>query len=144
MSSERIAPIVAMIAALAAAGCAPKEQAASAETAPSQRTDPATLVATGEPRRCIGSRNVSTTPAGDSVLMFRTGANRWFRNDLRGSCPAMNLNRVLVFRPSSGQHCEMDRFDVVDPVSGMNFGSCALGQFTPVKVPRGAGFSDLR
>jgi len=138
MYSEKL--LVAMAMVVAVSGCAPKAEPAAPGAPQSERTDPATLVATGEPRRCIANRNVSTTPAGDSVLMFRTGANSWFRNDLRSACPAMNRNRVLVFRSASSQHCDMDRFDVVDPVSRMNFGMCSLGQFTPVEVPRGVNF----
>jgi hypothetical protein len=107
-----------------------------------ERTDPMSLMATGEPVRCIPNLNVNTTPAGDRVLMFRTSANRWFRNELRAQCPNMNgLNRVLVFRNTQSRHCEMDLFDVVEPQgAGMVLASCTLGLFTPVEVPPGARF----
>jgi hypothetical protein len=72
--------------------------------------------------------------------MFRAGANSWFRNDLRSRCPGLRDDRVLVFRSSTSQHCELDLFEVVDRVSRINFGTCALGRFTPVEVPRDANF----
>jgi hypothetical protein len=106
-----------------------------------ERTDPASLKPTGEARNCILSRsNVRTVPAGETVLMFRTGANGWFRNDLRGSCPRMGDGRVLVFRNTGSQYCELDTFQVVDTLSRINYGACSLGKFTPVEVPKGASF----
>lgn len=124
-----------LIAALLAGGL-------SAPALAAERTDPMSLKATGEPVRCVPNVNVNTTPAGDRVLMFRTSANRWFRNELRTACPNMNgLNRVLVFRQTQGRHCEMDLFDIVEPQgAGMVLGSCSLGMFTPVEVPPGARF----
>lgn len=124
-----------LIAGLAVLGLATPGLAA-------ERTDPMSLKATGEPVRCIPNVNVNTTPAGDRVLMFRTSANRWFRNELRAQCPNMNgLNRVLVFRQAQNRYCEMDLFDVVEPQgAGMVLASCTLGLFTPVEVPKGARF----
>lgn len=106
-----------------------------------ERTDPASLKATGEARNCINSRsNVSSVPAGDKVLMFRSGANTWFRNDLRASCPRMGDGRTLVFRSGTSQYCELDTFEVVDTLSRINYGVCSLGKFTPVEVPKGTRF----
>ena len=103
-------------------------------------TDPATLKATGEARNCISRKpQVSTTPVGDSVLMFRAGS-RWYRNDLRTRCPSLRDDRILVFRTQGSQYCALDQFELVDPMSRMSFGACALGQFTPVEVPKGTRF----
>jgi hypothetical protein len=114
---------------------------ANAKKAPP--TDPMSLKATGEPRTCIPSRaNVSTKPAGNSVLMFRAGTSSWFRNELRAICPALRDDRILIFRTTTTQYCELDPFDVVDPVSGINFGICSLGRFTPVGVPKGTRFGN--
>ncbi len=131
MRSDRIliaATLILVSTAAAAAGKAPP-------------TDPATLKATGEPRNCISNMpQVSTTPVGNSVLMFQSGS-RWYRNDLRSSCPALRDDRVLVFRNSQGsQYCSLDMFDVVEPAGRMNMGSCSLGKFTPVDVPKGTRF----
>jgi hypothetical protein len=130
MSSEKL---LLVVAALLAAG--------GADAKTKERTDPQTLKATGEPRNCINSRNnVSTVPAGDKVLMFRTGANTWFRNELRAACPRMGDGRALVFRAGNSQYCELDSFEVVDTLSRINYGVCTLGKFTPVEVPKGTNF----
>ena len=113
--------------------------ALAAKTPP---TDPMTLKATGEPRTCISMRSdVSTKAAGDNVLMFRWGSS-WFRNELRARCPWMRDDRITIFRTTQNQYCELDAFDVVDPISGINFGICALGRFTPVEVPKGTRFGN--
>ncbi len=105
-------------------------------------TDPLTLRTRGEPQTCIQTRaNVSTKQAGDSVLMFRLG-NRWYRNDLRARCPWLRDDRILIFRTTMTQYCDLDPFDIVDPFSGINFGICSLGRFTPVEVPKGTRFAN--
>lgn len=130
MSSELRAWALALLLAAAPA---------TAQKAPP--TDPMTLKATGEARTCIPSRaNVATRQSGDSVLMFRAGSN-WFRNELRARCPWMRDDRILIFRSTTTQHCELDPFEIVDPVSGINYGICALGRFTPVEVPKGTRFA---
>ena len=115
--------------------------AATAKTK-TPKTDPATLTATGEPRNCISSMGVNTVQSGTNALMFRENASRWYRNDLRTSCPALRYDRVLVFRnqTSGSQYCEMDSFDVVDTMTRSSFGMCTLGKFTPVEVPKGTKF----
>jgi hypothetical protein len=115
--------------------------AAAPAPARDQRIDPQTLKATGEPRQCVQSRDVQTTVAGENAIMFRLPGGQWLRNDLRGSCPlAAGISRVLVFRSTIGQRCALDLFDVVDPASRITLGSCTLGEFTPVEVPRGTRF----
>lgn len=105
-------------------------------------TDPLTLKARGEPQTCIQTRaNVSTKHAGDSVLMFRLG-NRWYRNELRARCPSMRDDRILIFRTMMTQYCDLDPFEIVDPISRINFGICSLGRFTPVEVPKGTRFAN--
>jgi hypothetical protein len=135
MSSEfpRLpAPALALAAALAFG-----TPAAAEKTPP---TDPMTLKATGETRTCIPARsNVSTKPAGEEVLMFRFGST-WFRNELRARCPWMRDDRILIFRSTQNQYCELDQFEVVEPISQINYGFCALGRFTPVEVPKGTRF----
>lgn len=135
-------PTTSRIARTAAATCL-LALAAGAGAKKLPLTDPMSLKETGEQRTCIPIRpNVATRPAGTSVLMFRAGAGNWFRNELRAVCPYLRDDRILIFRTTTTQYCELDPFEVVDPVSRINFGLCALGRFTPVEVPKGARFGD--
>ncbi len=136
-SNRNRVAMLALATALALGG-------ASAATAKDKtpKTDPATLKATGEARNCISSINVNTVQSGPNALMFREGANRWYRNDLRNSCNSLRVDSVLVFRnqTNGSQYCAMDSFDVVDGMTRSSFGSCTLGKFTPVEVPKGTKF----
>jgi hypothetical protein len=136
MRSDRMMLAVALLM-LAGEGTAGEAAAARDKPPP---TDPATLKATGKARHCITRMpQVSAVPVGDSVIMFRAGS-RWYRNDLRTRCPSLSDDRILVFRTQGSQYCALDQFDVVEPVGRMSFGACALGEFTPVEVPRGTRF----
>lgn len=134
--------LLLMAACLALAACAGGGAgASSAGNSPDGRIDPQALKVTGEPRTCIRNDSAtSTRPAAENVLMFRQSSNTWFRNDLRGACPGLRQNATLLFRNASSRYCEMDSFDVLDPITRTSFGTCVLGKFTPVEVPRGARF----
>jgi hypothetical protein len=100
----------------------------------------AALPATGPQRQCVQLREVRrTTPAGPRAIMFEVGAGRWLRNDLRTNCPA-NRDRILVIRSTIGSLCQGDFVDVVDPVSRIEYGTCSLGAYTPVDLPKGLKF----
>ncbi|MGQ5702411.1 DUF6491 family protein [Sandaracinobacteroides sp. A072] len=137
-----------LAASLLLGACASREEShAAAAGAPlsTPASDAAALVkalpATGEARRCLTTRQITQMrPVDDQTILFRTGANRRFRNDLKAGCPGLAADRTLRFRTSIGQHCEMDIFDIIDTSTGMTFGSCSLGAFTPVDLPKGLRF----
>lgn len=135
MPSEK--PALALLAMLLAlAGCAGGDRH-SGTSGNAMLADVSTFKATGEPRQCVPLRGTNLTPAGDRHVMARVNASTQFRNELRSPCPGMNRNRTLVVRATGSQLCDMDVFEVVDPISGISFGVCSLGTFTPVEVPRG-------
>jgi hypothetical protein len=108
---------------------------------PDGRLDVTALPATGKPRVCLPLRDIQESrPFENSAIMFRTGANRWLRNDLLDTCPALHRDRAIVFRSTVGQACENDIVDIVDTLSRQPWGFCQLGRFTPVSVPRGSRF----
>jgi hypothetical protein len=132
MRSRVVAAPLALIAATTA-------MMAMARTPSPDAVDARTLPARGEARQCMSVRDAQQfQPVNDQVLMVRTGANRWFRNELRAPCPRMaSFGRTIVLRASGGSVCAGEVFDVVDLQSRMTFGSCALGNFEPVERPRG-------
>jgi hypothetical protein len=108
---------------------------------PDGRLDVTELPATGKLRQCLQTRDIQETrPFENNAIMFRTGANRWLRNDLADTCPALDRDRAIVFRSTVGQMCENDTVDIVDTVTRTTWGFCQLGRFTPVSIPRGARF----
>ena len=136
----RPALLSAMTLGLAVLGLAASAVAQAQTQTP--RTDPAALKATGKPVNCLPMNTVrSTIQAGDKVIMFNTTSNKWYRNDLRNGCSLLGNDRILVFNNmTNGQYCSLDMFSVVDNASRTNYGSCSLGEFTPVNVPKDARF----
>ncbi len=146
-SPPRPKPVPAVLALIGLALALSAQEAGAALAAqPPPRTsegrlDAAALAPAGKARACLPVRDIEETrPVEPRAVLFRTGANRWFRNDLAGACPGLARERTLVFRAAVGQVCENDIVDVVDPVAGQAFGFCRLGPFTPVVIPRGSRF----
>ena len=132
---RRAAPLFFSVVALGLATASVAQDKAA-------RTDPATLKPTGKVVSCLSMNSVrSTIQAGDKVIMFNTSNGQWFRNDLKNGCSLLGSGRILVFNHmTNGQYCSLDSFAVVDSASRVNYGSCSLGEFTPVTVPKNAKF----
>jgi hypothetical protein len=75
----------------------------------------------------------------DDTVLFRDGANRIYRNELRGSCNGLGSDSYALVTNSigGGQLCRGDIARVVNVSSGMAVGSCVIGEFVPYSVPRG-------
>lgn len=135
----KIFAAVPALALLALSSCAPKAEGAPAASQPA-RADVSAFAATGEPRRCLNQMGLGAVqPAGPGHVMVRDGS-KWYRNELRGSCPWFDWNSIPVMRNAGPQMCELDSFQVIDRSSRMPMGICVLGKFTPVDVPDGAKF----
>lgn len=129
MSSEPIM-VMAVALALAAPAAAARDRAAE-RAAESARV--AALPATGEPRRCLLTRNIQESRMIDAnTLLVRENASRWHRVSLPQPCTPFADNRIIVWRSPQGQACAGDPFEVIDPIGGINFGACILGAFQPV------------
>ncbi len=128
MSSDHL---VAALAALALAVPAAARDRAAERAAEAERV--AALPATGEARRCLMTRNIQETRMIDArTLLVRESASRWFRVTLPAACPGIGDNRTIVWRSPQHQACAGDPFEVIDPISGITYGACTLGDFQPV------------
>lgn len=76
---------------------------------------------------------------GESVIMFEGRGDIVWINRPAGGCPTMNMGRSLVTRTTTTQLCRGDIVSVVDPVSGVQFGGCGLGDFVPYRRDRAGG-----
>lgn len=136
MPSERYHALLPLAAFGLLSACAYGSE--PAQTTPREGfSDVSTFAATGEPVRCVSLSSTSLSPAGPNHVIARQGSRTW-RNELRGSCPTLSRDRVLVVRATGSQVCEMDSFQVLDTMTRTTFGTCVFGPFTPVEVPRGA------
>ena len=121
-----------MLSALVA-GCAmsPEAESAAAEEAalnPILSAEPI-----GPPRSCLNSRLVrSTEGVSDRVILFRTVGGELYRNELPNRCPGAGRDEAFSYRTTISSICRAEIIRFFDPVSGVSFGSCSLGEFVPI------------
>lgn len=136
MRFDKLLAAIALAAAPLAAHAENPRQARQAEVAATI----AALPATGKVRDCLQLRDVrASKPVGSRIILFETGANRWYRNDLPAACGADDTT-AFVYRSFVGNICSIDTMDVVDTVNRISRGFCRLGKFTPVEIPKGTRF----
>lgn len=87
---------------------------------------------TGEPVSCVSSRDLQGNRSiGEDAIVFEGTGNRIWVNRPPAGCPALTDSRALRVRTTSTQFCRGDIVTVFDPVSGIEYGGCGLGDFTP-------------
>ncbi len=126
------------LATLAAAACAPAAPLEMTEAAQSQLAEELRGRVAGPPVSCVsqhllrGNRSI-----GEGAIIFDSTSNLLYVNRPPAGCPELRHGRALVTRTSTGQLCRGDIASVLDTASGMQFGSCGLGDFTPYRRTRG-------
>jgi len=131
--------MLASAAALAGCTTAPPPQARSA--ASEQRLQH--LLAgkvPGQARSCLASgRSSDMIIIDQDTVLFRDGARRFWRSELRRPCPQLASGHyTLVIRSFGGQGlCAGDIVELADLTTGTTAGSCVWGDFVPyVKAVR--------
>lgn len=86
----------------------------------------------GEPVTCVNMRELrGNRSTEDGAIIFEGSGGRIYVNSPPGGCPSLNFGRALVTRTPSTQLCRGDIARVVDTATGMEMGSCGLGEFVP-------------
>jgi hypothetical protein len=93
----------------------------------------------GEPVKCLPSyRSTDTIRVSDSILLYRSGGNLVYRNNLRNSCPGLARDSdIMVVRQFGSSTCSGDFFHLVDRSSGIRGPTCVFGEFVPYRKPAG-------
>jgi hypothetical protein len=124
------------LAALAfAAGCAaqdPGEMRADSEARlAAQLRD---YEQSGPGQSCVSMREVhGNRSAGEGAILFTGTGGRIFVNRPPAGCPVLSSGRSLQIRTTTSQLCRGDIVTVADLTTGMEFGGCGLGEFTPYR-----------
>lgn len=125
---------IALIAsALAACTTAPEPMTRSAE-AEAQLSKMLAGKTAGKPVSCLQSwQSGNMVVIDDNTVLFRDSPTRVYRNDFRGyGCQNLGSGHyTLVTRSSGPSLCSGDIAQVVDLGSGINLGSCVMGDFVP-------------
>jgi hypothetical protein len=91
---------------------------------------------TAEPTvSCIESRNLQGNRSfGEGVILFE-GPTRstLYVNRPPAGCPELRPGRALQVRTTVSRLCRGDIVTVFDPVAGIQYGGCGLGDFTPYR-----------
>jgi len=91
----------------------------------------------GAPVSCVPLRDLrSNRSAGEGAIVFEGHTDRLWVNRPPAGCPDLSFGRTLQIRTSGSQLCRGDIAVVFDPVSGMEFGGCGLGDFEPYRRDR--------
>ncbi len=90
-----------------------------------------------KPINCIPMRSADQAiRISDDILLYRVSNRLVYRNDLAPSCNGLARNSdIMVVRSISSQLCDGDIVNLVDRTSGSSYGGCALGKFTPYRMP---------
>ena len=92
---------------------------------------------TGPAVSCVRSRDLQgNRSVGRDAIVFSGSAGRKWVNHTRGSCPSLEFGRALRISTPTGQLCSGEIAAVFDPATGVEYGACALGEFTPYRRTR--------
>ena len=91
-------------------------------------------VVSGPSVSCVSMRDLrGNRSVGEGVILFDGPGSTIYVNRPRAGCPVINSGRALRTRTTSTRLCEGDIATVFDPVSGIEYGGCGLGPFTPYR-----------
>ncbi|TFI57238.1 hypothetical protein E2493_16165 [Sphingomonas parva] len=89
---------------------------------------------------CVNSRDLrGNRSAGEAAIIFDGLGRRVWVNRPPAGCPSLEHGRALRTSTPSTRLCRGDIATVFDPVSGISYGSCGLGAFTPYERRPSAG-----
>ena len=89
---------------------------------------------------CVNSRDLrGNRSAGEGAIIFDGIGRRVWVNRPPAGCPSLDHGRALRTSTPSTRLCRGDIATVFDPVSGIDYGSCSLGEFTPYDRRPSAG-----
>jgi hypothetical protein len=134
--------IILLSVAILVAGCAhnggPEVSASTQAQVAKDEADLAVALSgriAGPPQACVSQTELGGTRSfGRGIVLFsgRTGDVVYVNRPAAG-CPDLGSGRAFKARTTATQFCRGDIVTVFDPVSGMDFGGCALGEFTPYR-----------
>jgi len=83
---------------------------------------------------CVSQRDLEgNRSVGEGAIVFEARGNGVYVNRPRGGCPELQRGRGLQTRTPITRLCAGDIARVIDFSTGMEYGSCGLGDFTPYK-----------
>ena len=89
---------------------------------------------------CVNTRELQgNRSAGEAAIIFGGLGRRVWVNRPPAGCPSLDNGRALKTQTTSTRLCRGDIATVFDPVSGIGYGGCGLGDFEPYERRPSAG-----
>jgi len=115
--------------------------AASAAQAPVERAGPTPSAiahamrgrTAGPPVACISQFGLRNTRAIAGALLFEGPGGIVYVNEGVAGCRALAFGPAFRTRGPTGRLCRGDIVTAFEPVSGTDYGGCALGEFVPYR-----------
>lgn len=125
--------ILLALSLTALAGCMSADEAA--EMTPEARSELAAAIGDRVPEApvaCVNLRDLRGNRSVGDAILFEGSGNTIFVNRA-ADCPALRSGLALSTRTPSARLCRGDIARVFDPITGVEYGSCGLGDFTPYR-----------
>lgn len=87
----------------------------------------------GAPVSCVSQHGLRGTRTVAGAIILEGPGDVVYVNQGMGGCLALAHGRAIRTRNPSGRLCRGDIVTAFDPVSGTEWGGCALGDFTPYR-----------
>lgn len=85
---------------------------------------------------CVAHRDLGSSRAAGDAILFNGRGSTLYLNRPAGGCEALRDGNAIVTRTSASRLCRGDIVTILDPVSRVEYGGCALGDFTPYRRVR--------
>ena len=129
-------PFVTLPLAAFLFGCVAQEPVELSRETRSRLDEAVAGRAAGPPQACVSQRDLRASHTlGEGAVLFEGPGTLIYVNRTSGGCNT-DFGRSLVTRTPSNQLCRGDIVRSVEPVSGTDWGSCTLGDFTPYRRVR--------
>jgi hypothetical protein len=130
-----------LLAAALVVGCTHSSQQEATGTQTQSAKTEADLAAAlsgrvaGQAQDCVSERDLGENKAyGKDVIVFKGRTDEVvYVNRLLSPCPGLEFGRAIAFTTPQTRICRGDLVNVFDPVTGVQFGGCGLGEFTPYR-----------
>lgn len=107
------------------------------ELSSKQKTELDTVIrgrTAGPKMACVQQRDLgSNRSIGEGMILFEGKGRTLYINRPPAGCSELTFNKALVTKTYGDRLCRGDIVKVVDIQSGIDFGSCSLGDFTPYR-----------
>jgi len=122
-----------MILAGLVAGCAMEEPVERSGPVPDAVAEALQGRTPGPPMACVSQRGLRNTRAIAGAILFEGPGDVIYVNHGPGGCQALAFGRAIRTRNPTGQLCSGDIVTAFEPVSGVEYGGCSLGEFVPYR-----------